>query len=547
MISWIQRTFQQHFKWLFLILLGVVIISFVFITNASSGFGHSAKQAPARPFFGLNLSSPEDTQSLVRDASISASLHGLPIRSEDQFQQYALQRQAALHLADQLHLPPPTAEDLARHVQTLGMFTGADGKFDPKRYADFRDSLKTNPQLTEGDVTRVLSDDVIYQQVLKLLSGPGYILPVDVKQQLTRIDSLWTIEAVVIDYESFKPAITPTDEELAAYFEFNAARYQVPAKVGISYIDFPASAYADQVPASEEGLRAYYEANAARFAPPGGDKPATPDAAFAAVRKQVEDAYKLERARPLANAAASDISVTLFNEKINAGTLPAFIAGRQLTLKRVSPFTSREVPAELGSNPQVAAEAFKINSNRLFSDPVDTGRGAAILVWNESIPARQPDLAEVRDRVTADYLETEKRKRFVDAGRTLRAALETRLKAGDTLAKAVEASSGAIPAKLTTKSWPAFTLATPPQDIDYSVYGAIDGLKKGELSQMVASIEQGYIVYAAEKKTPNIDPASEKFTQTRERLAVGTASRNGSEYLARLVEQELSKSAPITQ
>ncbi|HEY9247973.1 MAG TPA: peptidyl-prolyl cis-trans isomerase, partial [Rariglobus sp.] len=196
MISWIQRTFQHHFKWLFLALLAVVIISFVFITNASSGFGHTAKQTPARPFFGINLGSSEDTKRLVADATLSVQLHGMQIRSEGQFQQYALQRQAALHLADELRLPAPTEKELVQHVQSLRLFTDADGRFDNKRYNEFRDSLKTNPQIREADVSRVIADDVTYQQVLKLLSGPGYVLPVDVQNQLNRVDSTWTLEAV---------------------------------------------------------------------------------------------------------------------------------------------------------------------------------------------------------------------------------------------------------------------------------------------------------------------------------------------------------------
>jgi peptidyl-prolyl cis-trans isomerase D len=160
MISWIQRTFQQHFKWLFLTLLAVVIVSFVFITNASSGFGHTAKPTPARPFFGINLGSAEDTQRLVKDATLSVQLHGMQIRSEGQFQQYALQRQAGLHLAGELNLPSPSNDELARHIQTLRAFSGPDGQFDAKRYAEFRDSLKTNPQLKESDVTRVLDGDI---------------------------------------------------------------------------------------------------------------------------------------------------------------------------------------------------------------------------------------------------------------------------------------------------------------------------------------------------------------------------------------------------
>jgi len=549
MISWIQRTFQQHFKWLFLALLILVIVSFVFITNASSGFGHTAKQAPARPFFGLNLGSSEDQQALVKDATLSVQLHGMQIRSENQFQQYALQRHAALHLAEELNLPAPTQAELIAHVQSLRAFAGADGQFDAKRYAEFRDSLKTNPQIRESDVTRVLSDDVTYQQVLKLLSGPGYVLPIDVQNQLNRADASWTLEAVTVDYASFKPAITVTDEALAKYFEFSAARYEISPKVGVSYIDFPASAYADKVTVSDAGLRAFYDANPARFTKAAADKPAAPanpDADFAAARKQVEDAYRAERAKTLATAAASDLAVDLVENKVTAATLDAYLASRQLTRKSVAPFNADSVPTELGANPRLAAEALKTGPQHLFSDAVDTGRGSAILVWNETVPARQPALAEVKARVTADYLESEKHKRFVESGRALRTALEARIKAGDTLAKAVTASSAAIPATLSTKSWPAFTLATPPKDIDYNVYSALEGLQKGELSQMITTGEQGLIVYAADKKLPPSDPVSPKFIEMRGRLASYTASRSGSELLATIVEAELAKTAPAT-
>ncbi|HSI07127.1 MAG: peptidyl-prolyl cis-trans isomerase [Rariglobus sp.] len=540
MISWIQRNFQQHFKWLFLLLLAVVIISFVFITNASSGLGQNTKQAPARLFFGVNLGSPDESQRLIKDANLSVQLHGLQIRSEDQFKQYALQRQAAIHLASELNLPAPTQDQIIAQVQTLQMFIGADGKFDHKRYSEFSDTIKTNPQIKEADVSRVISDDVTYNQVLKLISGPGYVLPSDVQNQLNRIDASWTLEAVTVDYNGFKPSLTITDEALAQFFDYNGDRYEIGAKVGVSYIDFPASAYLDRVAApSEEGLQAYYEANKARFAKDGAD--------FAAARAQVTLAYKLERARSFATAAASDLAVALYEVKATSATLDSLLASRQLSAKRLAPFNSESIPAELGGKSQVAAEAFKINAERLISDPVDTGRGAALLIWNESVPARKPALVEVKDRVSVDYLESEKRKRFSEAGRALRTALEARLKAGDTLEKAVAASASVIPAKLATKSWPAFTLTTPPKDLDYSVYTAIDGLNKGELSQMISSGEQGLIVYAADKKLPAADTTSSKFTDTRSRIAAYTASRNGGAVLAALVEAELAKTAPAKQ
>ncbi len=552
MISWIQKTFQQHFKWLFLILLAITIISFIFITNASSGIGQGSRKVVQRSFFGLNLGSPEDQQRLVDDATLSVRLVGVPIRSEAQFQQYAFQRYAALHLAEELRLPAPTDQEIAAHVQSLGAFAGPDGKFDAKAYASFRDSLKTNPRLHESDVLRVISDDVTYANVQKLLSGPGYVLPNDVKNQLIRADSLWTVAAIDVDYTTFNPALTPSDTELTKYFDDNAFRYEIAPKVSLNYLDFPATDFIAKVNPTDAEVRAYYDANPARFPKPAASTTpkliataATgPDADFTAVRPQVEATLKLEQARRLAAEVSSDISVALYEGKITAAGLDAFLASHNLVLKSAPPFDKDSVPSELAGGAQVAEEAFKLGADRRFSDVVTTNHGAVILVWKETIAARKPAFAEAKARVTADYLENEKRSRFVAFGQTLRSLIETRLKAGDTLEKAVDAARASTSTKIEIQTWPAFTLATPPKDIDYSLYGAIDTLQKGGLSQMIISGDKGIIAYAIDKKLPDLDPAGAKFTETREKLARYTASRDASDYLRELVDRELAKSAP---
>jgi len=554
MISWIQKTFQQHFRVIFLVMLGLLIVSFVISFGPSAGLNGAHPKTLSRTFFDLNLGSPDDQQRLLGDASLSVTLQaGYNALQSDRLQQYALQRYAALHLADQLHLPAPTAEEISARVQTLRMFAGEDGKFDPKRYADFRDSLKTNPRIRESDVLRVLSDDVTYDRVEKLLAGPGYVLPADVKNQLIRADSLWTIDAVDVDYTTFKTTVSPADADLEKYFEDNSFRYEVAPQVSLSYLDFPAADFVSKVKVTDAEVRAYYDANPTRFPKPPAPAaaapsllpaPATgPDADFAAVRPQVEAAFKRERARRLAAEAASDISVALYEGKVTPAGLGAFLAAHKLTLKTVAPFDHDHVPAAL-AGPQVADEAFKLGTEHPFSDVVSIGDGAAILVWDKTIPARKPAFAEVKARVTADYVENEKRKRFVDLGRSLRATLETRLKAGDTFEKAVDAARATTTAKLTVKTWPPFSLATPPKDIDYSLYGAIDTLEKGRLTQMIISGNNGLIAYAADKKLPDLDASGAKFTETRDRLAHYTASGNASEILRAIVDRELARSAP---
>jgi peptidyl-prolyl cis-trans isomerase D len=225
MITWIQKYFQHHFRTVFAVLLAVTIISFVFVFSASSGLGRAERRVVDRPFFGINLSSSEDTQRMIGDANLSAMLNlGYSGIDNEQLQQYALQRQAALALAGQLHLPAPTPQELTDHLKTLRAFAGQNGEFDPQAYANFRASLKTNPTFREVDVSRVVADDYRVERVQKLFAGPGYVMPGDIKQQLLRADTRWTLAVATVDYDSFKPTIAPTDAELTKYFEDNALR-----------------------------------------------------------------------------------------------------------------------------------------------------------------------------------------------------------------------------------------------------------------------------------------------------------------------------------
>ena len=559
MISWIQSTFQHHFRSIFAVLLALIIVSFVFTIGASPGLGRAERDKIARPFFDLNLGASEDTQRLLGDAGLSAYLNlGYGGLDNEQLQQYALQRYAALHLANQLHLAAPSATELTDFVKKLRIFAGQNGEFDPQAYTRFRDSLKTNPRLREGDITRILGDDYRVDRVQKMFAGPGYVLPSDVKNQLERAETSWKLSVSTLDVESFKPAINPTDAELSKYFEDNAARYEIPPRFKGSYVEIPASAYLAQVTVTDAEVKAFYDANPSRFPNPAkaaAKDPAKKDevkkdaaveaaADFAAVKGTVEAQLKMERARQSANKFAADLTVNLFEKKVTPATLATVLAERKLTLKPLTPFARNESCAELGGAPEVTREAFKLASDRFFSDAIATPNGAAVLFYQETVPARKPALVEVKARVSSDYAEDEKRKRLVDLGRTLKSAIEAKLKAGDTFAKAVEAAAAANSVKMEAKEVGPFTLRTPPQDLDYSVYGALERLDKGQVSNLTLAGPKGFMVYAAEKKAPDLSPANPQYATTMAQLARATAGSTGMNVLGEMVDKELKKSLP---
>jgi peptidyl-prolyl cis-trans isomerase D len=561
MISWIQRYFQSHFKIIFAVLLGGLIISFVFTIGAAPGIGQADRQVADRYFFDYNLSLQSDQQRLMGDAGLSANLRmgGFANLDPDQIQNYAFQRAATLHLADQWHIPAATPAEIEKQVKTLRMFSGPDGQFDPKAYQTFRDNLKTSPRgFSEGDIVRVIGDDIRAEKVQTLLAGPGYVLPTEVKNQISQADTTWTLATAAVDYTAFKPDVKPDDAALTQFFEQSGGRYDIPPRAVVSYVEFPAANYLANVNVTEAEVRAYYDANPSRFPKPADPStpapttptitPADPAADFAAVRPQVEAALKMERAQRLAVKAASDLSLALYEAK--AGTaekVEAFLAKQGLTPKTLPPFTRDAPPAQLGGSPEIASEAFRLNKDRVTSDALSTPSGAVILVWKETQPTHKPMFAEARAKVTTDYVENERRKRFVELGRTLKAKLEERLKAGDTFEKAAEAASSSAGLKLETKTLPPFTLRNRPQDLDYSVLGTLENLDKGEVSDMVINADKGLFVYAVDKKEPDISESNPQFAETRQQIASYNGRFGASAYISELVEQELKKSEPKVQ
>jgi peptidyl-prolyl cis-trans isomerase D len=563
MISWIQKYFQHHFKTIFAVLLGVTIIAFVFTIGASPGIGTAERRGVVdRPFFGYNLSLQSDQQRLMGDAGLSASLRlgSFAQLDGDQLQNYAFQRAATLHLADQWHFPAPTPAEVTDQIKKLRMFAGQDGQFDAKAYQTFRDNLKTNPRgLTEADIVRVIADDVRAEKVQALLAGPGYVLPVDVKTQLARAETTWTLATATADYTGFQPEIKPTEAELTQFFEQAGGRYDIPPRVVVNYLDFSALNYLDKITLTEAEVRSFYDANPSRFPKPADPAkpdattpivtpPANPAADFAAVRPQVESTLKFERAQKAATRAASDISYALFDSKAKTPeALAKFLEDRKLALKSLAPFPRDAAPAELAGSGEAVAEAFRLNKDRPVSDAVATSTGAVILFWKETQPSRKPLFAEEKDKVSADYIEGERRKRFIELGKTLKADLEARIKAGDTLEQAGPAVASSRNLKIEVKKIAPFTPRNRPPDLDFSVLGALERLEKGQVSDMIMSGDKGIFIHTLDKQAPDQSETNPKFAEMRTQIAGMSGRIGASAYLAEIVDRELKRTLPKTE
>jgi peptidyl-prolyl cis-trans isomerase D len=375
-------------------------------------------------------------------------------------------------------------------------------------------------------------------------------MPADIKQQLIRSDSTWTAQVATIDYASFNPAMNASEDALKKFHTDNSFRYDVPVRPRFSYVEFKGSDF-KSAPPTEAEARAFYLAHPDAFpVPPEPAKkdaktPATPAIAdnFQKVRPQVEMMMQNMAEAHFSSKAANDLTVAIYEHKLTANSpeLAEFLASRHLAVIPVAPFAPGYPPADKSWLGNCAEQIERLNKEHFFSDPVMTNQSYAVLLWNETLPEYKPSLAEVHDRVAADFKESEKRRLFIARGRALQAQLQA-------VATKSPAEFGTVAAaeKLDVKSYSNFTLRQPPAGMPSQAFGALQRLHAGQVSDMMATAEKGFVVYAQEKKLPDLSPTGPLYVEAKKQLMLFTSGTDENSYLNDLVEQELKKTAEST-
>jgi peptidyl-prolyl cis-trans isomerase D len=333
-----------------------------------------------------------------------------------------------------------------------------------------------------------------------------------------------------------------SDSEVSKFFTDNNFRYTVPPRVDVSYVEFPASAYVGQVSVTDAEVRQFFDANPSEFPKPvakDSKDALSADAQFKQLEPFVKQRLLHEKAKQIAVKAASELAYAIYDGKVSRQGLEAFLSSRQLKTSSLAPFTNEAGPAELGGSRAIASAAFELNADRFYSEGLPSPNGAVVLFWKNTLPSYQPNLAEVREKVRADAIDNQRRIKFVTFGRSLKAGIERRLKEGESFEKA--AAEAASPVPVEVKSYPAFTLRTPPKDLDTSLFAALDHLDKGGVSDLQADADKGVIAYAADKKVPAVDPTSSRYAQIRAQLAAAYARTTSSQAIREIVEGELKR------
>lgn len=542
MITWIQRSFIKHGKWMFSILLVIIIFAFVLTITSTVGLNVLGDRSYSRYFFDIDMTSQRQVRPLMQGAEVSFWVENrYHLREQNQLEFYAYTRYAGLKMANELGIPEPDEKQLLAYIASREMFQDEDGNFDPASFVSFKDQVATEPNLTEGVVARAMAEDYRIEQVREALGGPGYVLPYEAIRALEQEQTLWTVELATLPRSEFSFDIEPSEEELREHFEENALAYRIGEQVDTKLVRFPAASFTAQVEEPEESeLQTYFQRNRWRYRQAATPDPENTDAAAVElddVRDQVVADWKREEARTIAQTAADDFAYSLFRNKVARGSdaFTRLVAERRGVVEDLEPYGEDQLPIDSGVFADGLRLAFSLDNDRYYSDVARTRDGAAILIYEGTVPPRDPAYQEVAAAVREDLVSEMRREAFIEHGRALRKQFSDALAEGRAFSDVAEAAG------LEVTAFDEFPGSEPPREFTENLFMRGRNLEVGNVSPMVVDARQGKFVYLADRKRPDIDPQSEEVRERIEQIGQLGHNLTGDFFIAELANRELQR------
>jgi len=453
MITWFQRVFGKHFKWVLLAFLVVLLFSFIVGIGAVPRLNVQGPRTQSQMFLGVDVDDREQMQDLANNIRFaSLNLYQKQISSDQELNQLVTQRIVLMHLADEWHIPDPSPKQMEDYLRSARGFRDANDQFSNALYQKFKDWVEDHTTAEREHITAWLKEDCRLDRVSAILSGPGYVMPELAEYQVAVGQAKSDLEVGTLDYKKFEPKIELSGDKLTAalqdLFNKNPARFQRPGEANLSYVKFASAPVADPTPAQ---LHDYATQHKEMF--PGVD----PEKLSDKDKTALTDAWRAEQ-KQKALTDAADRTMTYARElyplKAPPGS-PAFdklLQKYNVTLQTLPAITQgKAVPADSPiPNDDLQEIAFAPNNDRPFT-PVRLTDGAAVVFIGQTTPARDSLFAEARDDVLKAYTDTEKARQFTDHCNTVHDAIVKAIASGKTFAEAAKAEG------VDVKNYPAIT------------------------------------------------------------------------------------------
>lgn len=363
---------EKH-RGLFKILLALIALSFVTFT------AHSFSQAGGDYIVDIGgvPVSKQEMDKLIRNNNLQPT-------PETQKQAYAsLVNQAyILNAANQLGVS--ASDERVKKLITDIPYFHENGSFSKAKL----DAYLSQAGLSEAAFVENFRKDIRSQSMAALFTSPTPVADVQAKQVLQILGANRVVQTA-----AFKPQNTADlaveDKDLSDFFQKNKAKYQLPAAVKFDFVRVDSNDLAAKQTVSDEEI-------AAASAKAKTDENPEPNT------DEIRQALQLEKAKRALAVLKENMSETAFNENSDLNAT-AKIAG--VEVQHQSEWLSAEDAKAAGLPEKVVEALFSddVMKQGNNSDAIDDNNAVWVVRVVETRDATLPELAAIKEQVTADY------------------------------------------------------------------------------------------------------------------------------------------------
>lgn len=501
----------------------LIIIVFTFVIWGTTWPSQSrrAREANAAGILDGRPVSLEEFRKAYFHAYMSIVLSfGRPIdispALDQELRRSAWTRLASLREAERVGLTA-SDEEVVAAIQAHPGFN-VSGRFSPAQYQAFIQNVLARMGFNERQFEEHVREEISLQKLQHLLQQAILVAPADIHRAIETLSDIFEVDYVAITAKDVEKEVQVTEDDARTLFLQDPARFTLPEKVRVRYVEVPISNYLAQVNVPEEDAMLYYDDHAHEFITTNRVRltnavSAQPEAdnavqgwtnevvtlPFDQVKTGILQRLTFRAARDKAVEAATELAIQLAPDR--EGRAPTFEEAADQAgwpVKTVGPFARQQRVPEVDAGLEFNRAAFLLRNtpDEYFSDAVVGSNAVYVLALDEQIPSRVPEFDEVSEDVMSVAREQAIREAVTRKAQTIREAALTALKEGRSFTDAIQ-SFEMHPVRVGP-----FTLAEGLGEAPYAdeLSRNVLPLNEGEVSELVEARGATLILYVAKRK-----------------------------------------------
>ncbi|MEI8205502.1 MAG: SurA N-terminal domain-containing protein [Kiritimatiellales bacterium] len=524
-------------KVLWYIILGVIIVSFVgFFTPTMRSGGRQSRERDAGELFGKKVSQEEYRRAYHNTYIwyILSSGRMIPMNDEltAALRQEAWRRVAVLHKAQAEKIPVADTE-IVQQMQMMPLFRAENGAFDVRVYKAVLQQL----QITSRQAEELFREQIT---IYKLMSRPvqaALISPYELKQAYHLYTDRFVLDYVVIPRAQVEKTVTISKKEAQSLFAENPEAFRMPAKVRVSYVEFPVSNFLAKAELPEGAALQLYNKNIEDYRVENTNANAIVEyKPFEKVEGEINEQILYTLARKLAVGKATEF-VAAVEPKAEGGQ-PDFagaVKASGLKAKTLLAFGLKEDLKGIDETAPFRQAAFRLENDAYtsFSDAIVGKDTVYVLSLEQRYPSFVPTFAAVEKEVMEAVRENAVTKALAERAIEIEKAVAEATKAGAGFKEAIK------PFGLKVQTTPEFDVTTELKD-KYAemLVGLCINVPQGRLCAPAPAKEGVLLAYVSSRKSTDADVGLPAIRQELvDGLSRGRSQRLASAWQASLLTE----------